>query len=408
MFRALSAAGLLALALAAPAQAQDASVTVPAFSPAEGAPQCRGVNGYAADFGGARTFLWRPRWIEAVTSGDMRPEVIEDAEAALANGPYSVTDKPRTVPGATRNDYASIGPYWWPDTSQSDGMPYTRRDGEVNPERDGPEFDKNRLRNLAADMQALALGYHATGDDRFAQHAAMLARTWFLDPATRMNPHFDFAQGIPGRVNGRGEGIIEASDLSTIAEALGLMAPSGALSAEERAGIRSWYGEFAVWMATSENGEDEMRKRNNHGVFFDFYLAHFALFAGAPDAAANVVRAFPGYRIGVQMDRQGRFIEELSRTRSWHYAHFVVDGAARLATIAECLDLDLWNARLADGRSLTTARDFLQRYAAAPESWPFEDTDLARGRVDRMRDRSARVLLYFAPDGVPGELRQLP
>ncbi|WP_271077289.1 alginate lyase family protein [Aurantiacibacter sp. MUD61] len=366
------------------------------------------MQGYAEDFGGARTFLWRPVWVQSITAGDHRDDIIDAGEAALERGPYSVTDKPRVLPGATANDYASIGPYWWPDPSQNDGLPYTRRDGEVNPERDGPEFDKARLRALSEDVRELSLAYHATQDARFAEHAAMLLRAWFITPETRMNPNFDYAQGIPGRVDGRGEGIIEASHLSTILEAEGLIAPSGALSGDERAAMRNWYRDFVIWMATSENGEHEMTKRNNHGVFFDFYLAHFALYAGAAEPASNVVEAFPEYRLGVQMDRQGRFIEELSRTRSWHYSHYVVDGAARLATIAECLSLDLWNAELEDGRSLQTAYTFLQRYAATPGSWPFPDTDLERGRVDRMIDRSQRISALYARDSALADPEYLP
>lgn len=376
---------------AAAAQEALAEPPVPEFSPADGAPQCRGTQGYSADFGGARTFLWRPRWVEAVTSGESRESVLRAAEAALSRGPYSVTDKPNPIPGATANDYASIGPYWWPDPDQDDGLPYVRRDGEVNPQRDGPEFDKARLRDLSEDLQALALGFHASGDERFADHAADLVRTWFIDPDTAMLPRFEFAQGIPGSVSGRGEGIIEASHLSTIVEALGLLSPSDAITSEDHRAIREWYTQFVVWMATSEIGESEMRKRNNHGVFYDFYLAHFALYAGAEGAARNVVEAFPEYRLGVQMDRQGRFIEELRRTRSWHYSHYVVDGAARLSTIGECVGLDLWSARLADGRGIQSAIAFLDRYAAEPDTWPFPDTDLARGRIDRMRERSRRV-----------------
>ncbi|MBL4791849.1 alginate lyase family protein [Citromicrobium bathyomarinum] len=405
MFRASILAGLM---IAAPAAAQDGEVAVPAFTPTEGAPACRGSAGYAQDFDGARTFLWRPRWIEAIAADkDMRAEAIRKAEKALENGPYSVTDKPRPVPGSTANDYASIGPYWWPSGS-GDGLPYTRRDGEVNPERDGPEFDRSRIRNLASDMEALALAYRITGEERFADHAAKLARAWFVTPATRMNPHFNFAQGIPGRVNGRGEGIIEASEFSTIVEALGLLWPSDAMSGEEKATIRKWYADFAVWMASSDIGAEEMNKRNNHGVFYDFYLAHFLLFAGADDVARSLVTKFPEFRIGVQMDRQGRFLDELKRTRSWHYAHFVVEGAARLATIGECVGLDLWEAQLEDGRGMATAAAFLDRYADNPAAWPFQDRELAAGRIDRMRETTQELAVLLRTVPAPSGLKQLP
>lgn len=398
--RLFAAAALFAI----PAAAQD----VPPFQPVEGAPVCRGTAGYSQDADGARNYLWRPRWIAAIVDDDaMRAGVLEEAEGALNNGPYSVTEKPRPVPGGTANDYASIGPYWWPSGSGA-GLPYTRRDGEVNPERDGPEFDRSRIRNLAADMQALSLAWRITGEERFSEHAATLARAWFVTPETRMNPNFNFAQGIPGQVHGRGEGIIEASDLSTVVESLGLMWNSDALSAEEKRAIRQWYADFAVWMATSDIGTDEMNKTNNHGVFYDFYLAHFLLFAGAEDVVQGVVTKFPKYRLGVQMDRQGRFMDELRRTRSWHYSHYVVDGAARLATIGECVGLDLWNAQLEDGRSLDTAKAFLDRYADDPSAWPFPDQDRAAGRYDRMSERSRRVTLFFDPAPVLSEADDLP
>lgn len=399
----LSAAGM-ALCLAVPTAAQSLPFTAP-----QGAPQCRGSAGYAQDFGGHRTFLWRPQWLEAIAADDTRrEEVLRAAGRALDNGPYSVTDKPAIVPGGTANHYASIGPYWWPDPSKKDGLPYTRRDGEVNPERSGPEFDKNRLSQLGNDVEALALAYYLTGEERYAEHAASLLRAWFINPETRMLPNMDFAQGIPGRVQGRGEGIIEASDFSTIVEAVGLLTPSAALSSNDHAQLRQWYADFAMWMATSEIGEEEMRKTNNHGVFYDFYLAHFALFAGLDSVTASVVDAFPQFRLATQMDRQGRFHEELGRTRSWHYSNYAVAGAARLATIGECVGKDLWTSPAAsDGRNLQSARLFLDRYAGNVGAWPFPDTDLKAGRLDRMEAGHTLVRTLYAGaafDGAP----QLP
>ena len=403
-------AGLLAFAAMVPTASALAAEGAPQLQPADGAPQCRGSAGYSEDFGGRQTFLWRPQWLHtiadrAASDPDIRGDIVADADQAMRRPLYSVTEKTKPVPGAGPNDYASIGPYWWPDPRKSDGLPYTRRDGEVNPERDGPEFDKDRLRSLANDLEALTLAYYVTGEAGYADRSAELLRTWFLTPETRMAPNMNFAQGIPGRVDGRGEGIIEASDLSTAIEAAGLIWSSGALSEEEKAGLRHWYAEFAQWMVTSENGESEMRKRNNHGVFYDFYLAHFALFAGLETVTANVVDNFPAYRLGQQMDRQGRFIEELRRTRSWHYSVFVVQGSARLATIAECVGKDLWRAELSDGRNIGTARNFLTRYAGDPGAWPFPDRDKDAGRLDRMREAYADVeLILDRGENIPADI----
>lgn len=358
----------------------------------QGDYQCRGSEGYAADFEGRSTYLWRPPWLRAIAADpDRRASLIQEADKALTRGPYSVTDKGKLVPGTDKHDYVSIGPYWWPDPGKSDGLPYTRRDGEVNPERDGPNFDKDRLRNLGKDMQALALGYYLTGDERYAERAGLLVRTWFLDPDTRMAPNFNFAQGIPGRVDGRGEGIIESSDLSTVVESIGLIAPSGTLSDAEMVGLKGWFTQFATWL----NGSNEMQKTNNHSVFYDFYLAHFALFAGLDSVTASIASKFPEFRLARQMDKQGRFIQELKRTRSWHYSNFVVVGAAQLATIAECVDVNLWSKQVADGRSLQTASEFLNRYSGAVETWPFDDLDHVAGRFDKMKQTHQRVAVLF-------------
>lgn len=359
---------------------------------------CRGAQGYAGDFGGRGTLLWRPQWLEAIAADPhARAGRIAAARQALQRGPYSVTHKSSLVPGASRHDYTSIGPYWWPDPDQADGLPYTRRDGEVNPERIGPAFDKGRLSQVGADVEALAIGYYLTRDIRYAEHAARLLDTWFLDPATRMAPNMDFAQGIPGRVKGRAEGIIEASDLSTVIESVGLIAPSGALSPTQRAGLKGWYAQFVNWLQTSENGLAESRKDNNHAVFYDFYLAHFALFAGDEGIARAVIADFPDARLAPQMDEQGRFPLELERTRSWHYSNYILAGAGRLATIAECLDADLWSAKLNDGRGLSEGLAFLQSFSHRVEDWPFPDRDHTAQKFDKMRRGHELVATLFGP-----------
>ena len=98
-----------------------------------------------------------------------------DADRALAVGPFAVTHKELTPPSGDRHDYLSIAPYWWPNPNSSSGLPYVRRDGEVNPERDQTS-DRKRLDNLVQSVKTLALGYFFTGRDDEAAHAAKLLR----------------------------------------------------------------------------------------------------------------------------------------------------------------------------------------------------------------------------------------
>src|ERR1051325_4038529 len=70
-----------------------------------------------------------------------------DAERALDVKPVSVTEKNLAPPMGDKHDYMSIAPYWWPNPATPNGLPFIRRDGEVNPERDRSS-DRRRLENM--------------------------------------------------------------------------------------------------------------------------------------------------------------------------------------------------------------------------------------------------------------------
>eukprot|EP00435_Cladocopium_sp_Y103_P030387 s1511_g7.t1 len=61
--------------------------------------------------------------------------LLKDADEKLSAGPFSVTAKKSPPPSGNLHDYCSVGPYWWPDPSKPDGLPYIRKDGHKNPDR---------------------------------------------------------------------------------------------------------------------------------------------------------------------------------------------------------------------------------------------------------------------------------
>lgn len=351
---------------------------------AQAAPTCRGSDGYAADFQGRRTFLWRPDWL-ATTKGRLADEdaslqpawsrLKARADAALDHAPYTVVDKTMTPASGDRHDYMSMGPYWWPDPSKPDGLPYVRRDGRVNPERDGDGFDVTDLEKLSQDVQALALAHYFTGDRRYADKAAQMVRVWFLDPATRMNPNFDHGQAVPGRVPGRAEGVIDAHRLARVVESVGLLEPTGALTPDELDGLKVWFGDLVEWMATSPIGREERVARNNHGLYYDTLITHFALFAGLDDVARAVSERAAADRLDAQIAPDGSWPHELARTRSLHYSTWTMTAAFDLADEARCVDVDLWNHRSPDGQSLRGATDFLAGWAGREQDWPWPELD---------------------------------
>ena len=344
------------------------------------APACRGADGYQAAFEGRRTFLLRPavlarakaRGPDDPATGPAWRTVFKRADAALAGPLYSVTQKTRVPPSGDRHDYMSMGPYWWPDPARPRGEPYLRRDGQVNPERDGPAFDVTSLQSMSDAVEALSLAYDLSDDPRYARKAAALLRAWFLDPATRMNPNANFAQGIPGRVTGRAEGVLDTFRLLPVVDGVGLIAPSHALTAAEQAGLRAWFADYVAWMAASANGQAERAAKNNHGLWYDLQFIDFALFAGEAGKARAVAARFP-QRLTAQIGPDGAMPLELERTRALHYTLFALQAAEGVADLARCLDVDIWNFATPDGRGLKAALDFVLPYVGREAAFPFPE-----------------------------------
>jgi len=297
-------------------------------------------------------------------------EALRDkADADLNAGPWSVMDKRHVPPSGDKHDYFSVGPYWWPDPAKPDGLPYIRRDGEVNPERH--QYDNVGLKNTVSAVEDLALAWYLTGETRYAQRAALLLRTWFLDADTKMNPHLQYGQAIPGRTQGRGIGIIDTAQLVYLVDAVGLLQSSSAWSASDHSRLQAWFRDYLHWLLTSSHGKDEADTKNNHAVWYDVQVASFALFVGDEETARRVLTQVGPRRIATQIEPDGRMPLELARTKSFGYTHMNLRGFLHLARLAEHVGVDLWTYRSQDGRSLEAALDWLEPYVAGREKWKY-------------------------------------
>ena len=294
----------------------------------------------------------------------------EDAKKALAITPMSVMDKSVTPPSGDKHDYVSQAPYWWPDPSKPDGKPYIRKDGQRNPEINRIT-DRDNLGRLGDAVATLSLAYACTGREEYAAHAARLVRVWFLDPATRMNPHLQFGQHIPGINQGRGIGIIETRNLPELLDGVLLIAASPAWTKADEDGLQAWMRAYLTWLVESSHGREESKNGNNHETWFDVQVAGLALYTGQVDVARRTLEGGRA-RIAAQIEPDGRQPRELERTQSWHYSGFNLAAFMALATLGERVGVDLWHYRTADGRSIRQAVDFLVPYAAGERTWTFD------------------------------------
>ncbi len=329
--------------------------------------------------------------LEMKERGDAPAEVLaylrERAEALLSSAPMSVTQRQTPPPTNDPRDYASIGIYWWPNPDTENGLPYIRRDGERNPiTREEVEIGK-----FASRVFSLALAAFYFDDARFANKAQELLSVWFLNEETRMNPHGEYAQSIPGVNSGRGIGLIEFIPFTEVMDAVAILESFGGLPPETARGIRSWFRTLTDWMLTSENGAEEARQHNNHGAWFDVQLLAMARFTSRPQLAKRIVFQSIDLRQNRHIAPDGSLPHELARTRAMHYSLYGLNALLLIARMATLAGDKRYTADEEDGAPrLRRAADFLLPYLSGETPFPYPELN-----PSTIGDAAAEMLYYM-------------
>ena len=295
----------------------------------------------------------------------------EEADDCLRRGPYSVTDNDGVPPSGDMHDYVSYSVYWWPDPDKPDGLPFIRRDGYTNHEQRA-KGDREALKRMIEDVESLSLAYYFFEREDYAEHACKLLRTWFIAPKTKMNPHLRYAQGIPGREEGRGSGIIDARAFIELLDAIALLEHAGAIPTEDHKALREWFKAYEKWLLTSDFGGRERRAKNNHGTWYSAQTTRVALYLGDRATAKTLVEE-ARERLADAIERDGRQAEELTRTRSLHYSMFHLAAFTYLARFGDALDVDLWHDQGEGTSRIELGLDFATPFVLDQEKWPYEE-----------------------------------
>ncbi|MEN9686572.1 MAG: hypothetical protein RLZZ28_2358 [Bacteroidota bacterium] len=304
------------------------------------------------------------------TTKQLSGQVIAEAERLMKAAIGTVTAKSAAPPSGDKHDYMSLAPYFWPDSSKPDGLPYMRKDGQRNPMIDRIT-DKKYLVDMGKNTHTLALAWAFTGDERYARKVAEYIKKWFIDTATKMNPHLNYAQAVPGVNDGRGIGIIETIALTSVVDAMGILQYSSSLQEKERASVKEWFSNYLQWMKTSKNGKEERKALNNHGIWYDMQLLSFSLFLDDTPFVKKYTDSIL-LRIPVQIEPDGRQPLELERTTALGYSTFCLEAWFKTALLAQRAGVDIWHYQTRDGRSIQKALDWLLPYAMQEKKWEYQ------------------------------------
>jgi Alginate lyase len=282
----------------------------------------------------------------------------------LRTQPVTVTSARATRSPGDSHAYYSEGDYWWPDPANPGG-PYIRRDGITNPGR----FDDHRqaLIRLSLIVPALAAAFEVTGNQAYARAAERHLNAWFVDAATAMAPHLDYAQALIGINTGRGTGLIDTLHLTEVARGFSQIRKRYRFAHADK--ITRWFARYVAWMQTSRNGIEERDAENNHASTYVLQLAAFAEVTG-DTKTPDWCRARFKQLINIQIATDGRQPLELARTKPFGYCLFNLDALAACAHLLSTTGEDLWRYRGPSGGSLEAALAYMAPFIANKALWP--------------------------------------
>jgi hypothetical protein len=298
-----------------------------------------------------------------------------------------------------------------------------------------PPFTAHRdaLFTLGLAVPALAAAYLLTGDERYAEQAALWLRAWFVDPATRMTPRLDYGQVVPGQpASGSFAGILETLPLVEVAQSIPFLA--AALTPSDRLALQAWFAAYLRWLTGTEDSGPRLSalardRKDHHGTSWLLQASAYTLLtAPAGDRPISETPALDELRhrfrtvtLRAQIAADGSFPHELTSPTPYRDSLFNLDMMAAVCQLLSTRFESLWDYQLDDGPGMRSAIAFHFPFIADRTLWPFRadaehfDQLPARRASLLFSARAYRRTEYAAlwktlpPDPpAPGILRTLP
>lgn len=287
-------------------------------------------------------------------------KLLKKADELLEVDNPTVINKVLLPPSKNKSDYLSISRYWWPDETKADGLPWIRKDGETNPDTQTDAVDRKRLGRMSGYVETLSLAYFFSGDEKYAKKGISIVSTWFIDKDTRMNPHLQFAQSVPGNPKSRRSGILDGRDIPVkVLDGITLLSKSKNWTVQYAKKFDRWLFDYEIWLTISPTGIKGAGQENNHGSWYNYQVAAIAYYRGNMDLLKKAVDRTKAL-FDIQQNANGGQTHELERTRSYFYSCFNLDAITRTAIVADRAGMPFWNySSIDNGKGISKAIDFL-------------------------------------------------
>jgi len=268
--------------------------------------------------------------------------LLKDANKLLDAPNYTVVDKTIIPPGVTKHDFVSLSSRWWPNENSADGLPWTK-EGDSNPDGKTDKVDLRRIEKMAKAVLTLSQAYYFSGQTEYGVKASTMIKVWFLSNKTRMTPHLQYAQTIPGQDKRSSSGPIDGRLIPlNILDSINLLRGTEVWPERFDQVMDQWFATYLKWLTGSKMGANAAKKENRHGSWFYFQTSALAWYLNDKKALA---RQFKQARpiVNAQFNSKGGQPEELKASKPYSRSCFNLDAITGIAVIAEKANKKFWS-----------------------------------------------------------------
>ncbi len=334
-------------------------------------------------------------------------QIIKKADSLLNSKPFSVVHKTGIPPSRSKHDYMSIGPYWWPNPETANGLPYIRKDGEVNLETRNNFTDYVEKDNFLVAVKTLRKAYFFSDKKKYADKGIQFIKAWFLNEETKMNPNLNYGQYVPGRSEGRCFGIIEFGGVTEVIQFLELAKDNDLLDKETDKGMLNWFTEYSNWLQKSKLGKEEATRKNNHGTHYDLQLLSILLYLNKVEEVKEYLSTTTKARIFSQIEPDGSQPLELARTKSFSYSVMNLHGFLELAELGQKVGVNLWELESKDGRSIKKGYQYMLPYLVGEKKWEYKQIKSKKHPEEKLISDLKYARKLFKDDAFDEALSQI-